>query len=207
MPDRPTVLLVEDHLAMRKGLEMLLRDRGFHVVGSTASGDAGLRMFRARRPDVAIVDVNLEDGDGGDLTEAILAEDPEAGVLVHTGLSDPEALEAAADRGARGFVLKTIAPDDLVDATRVVARGGVYVDPTVARLLARRTAPAALLTDREREVLDLLASGLTGEQAAVQLFLSPETVRTHVRNAMRKLNARTRPHAIALAVRLREISL
>jgi DNA-binding CsgD family transcriptional regulator len=82
----------------------------------------------------------------------------------------------------------------------------VHVDPAVAALLAPSTLEARVLTDREREVLALLATGMTGEQAAEELFLSPETVRTHVRNAMRKLGAKTRVHAVALALRLREIS-
>jgi DNA-binding NarL/FixJ family response regulator len=205
--DGPSVLLVEDHLAVRKGLELLLRDRGFHVMGATASADEGLRMFIDRHPDVAIVDVDLGTASGLDLVERMLEHRPGAGVLVYTGLSDPSALHAAASCGARGFVLKTIAPSDLMAAARAVAAGGLYVDPCVAELLAPRAARAALLSRREREVLDLLALGMTGQQVASELFLSPETVRTHVRNAMKKLGASTRVHAVAMAVRLREITL
>ena len=208
MTPRPSVLLVEDHIAVRKGLEVLLRSEGFHVVGVAESAEQAHRLFMARRPDVAVVDVMLREGSGLELTERILEENDDAGVLVYTGLSDPVAIERAAQTGARGFALKTVGPHELMSAIVTVAAGGVHVDPTMATLLAplRRGRPH-LLTAREREILDLLATGKTGEEAARQLFLSPETVRTHVRNAMRKLDARTRVHAVALAVREREISL
>lgn len=201
-----TVLLVEDHLALRKGLELLLRARGFHVVGVTESAEHGLRLFETRRPDVAVIDVGLEAGNGIALAEQILERDPEAGVLVYTGMTDRESIDLAARCGARGFALKAGGPDELVTAIRAVAAGGVHVDPAVAALLAPSIAAAHVLSAREREVLALLADGRTGEQAAQLLFLSPETVRTHVRNAMRKLGARTRVHAVALALRLGEIS-
>jgi DNA-binding NarL/FixJ family response regulator len=207
MSEQPSVVLVEDHIALRKGLELLLRDRGFHVTGVTDSAQEGYELFGKRRPDVAVIDIGLADGSGLELAQRILDEDPEAGVLVYTGLSDPAAIEAAARSGTRGFALKAGGPDELVTAIEAVARGGVYLDPTVAALLGPGRSRASVLSGREREILDLLASGMTGEQAASQLFLSPETVRTHIRNAMRKLNARTRVHAIALAVQMREIEL
>jgi DNA-binding NarL/FixJ family response regulator len=204
--DGATVLLVEDHLALRRGLEMLLRDRGFHVVGVGDSAEQGYRLFETRRPDVAVIDVGLGEGNGVALAERILKLDPDAGVLVYTGMTDRKSIDLAARSGARGFALKAGGPDELITAIRVVAAGGVHVDPAVATLLAPSTSSARVLTDREREVLALLATGMTGEQAAEALFLSPETIRTHVRNAMRKLGAKTRVHAVALALRLREIS-
>jgi DNA-binding NarL/FixJ family response regulator len=201
-----TVLLVEDHLALRKGLEMLLRARGFHVIGVGDSAESGYRLFEARRPDVAVIDVGLGEGSGVALAQKILELDPDAGVLVYTGMTDRESIDLAARSGARGFALKAGGPDELITAIRAVAAGGVHVDPAVAALLAPSAVPGRVLTDREREVLALLATGMTGEQAAEKLFLSPETVRTHVRNAMRKLGAKTRVHAVALALRLQEIS-
>jgi DNA-binding NarL/FixJ family response regulator len=201
-----TVLLVEDHLALRKGLELLLRARGFHVVGVGDSAEQGYRLFEARRPDVAVIDVGLGEGSGLTLAERILTLAPGAGVLMYTGMTDRDSIDHAARLGARGFALKAGGPDELITAIRTVAAGGVYVDPAVASLLAPSAVPAQVLTNREREILALLARGMTGEQAAAELFLSPETVRTHVRNAMRKLDARTRVHAVALALRLREIS-
>jgi DNA-binding NarL/FixJ family response regulator len=208
LSSEPSILLVEDHLAIRKGLEVLLRGAGFPVIGVTESAEQAYGMFVARRPDVAVVDVALRDGSGLELTERILEEDPDAGVLVYTGMLDPASVEKAAQTGARGLALKTVSPSELMHAIRAVAEGGVHVDPTVAALLApSKRAQPHLLSAREREILDLLAAGKTGEEAARDLFLSPETVRTHVRNAMRKLDANTRVHAVALAVRQREISL
>jgi DNA-binding NarL/FixJ family response regulator len=205
--DQITVLLVEDHLTVRRGLEMFLQDEGFRIVGVTESVDEAHRMFLARRPDVAIVDLGLGRRNGADLVERILESDPDAGLLIYTGASEQDTIERAATCGARGFALKTGGPRELVKAVRSVAAGGVYIDPGLASLLAPRPSVAARLTDRERQVFDLLATGMTGEQAAAELFVSPDTVRTHVRNGMRKLGARTRAHAIAIAVRLREISL
>jgi DNA-binding NarL/FixJ family response regulator len=207
MTEPITVLLVEDHLTVRKGLALVLRDEGFRVAGVTDSVEEAYRMFTARRPDVAILDVRLGGESGADLAERILATDPDAGLLIYTGVSDRETIERVAACGTRGFALKTGGPQELVRAIRAVAAGGVYVDPELAALLAPRVSAGSRLTDREREVFDMLATGMTGEQVAEQLVVSPETVRTHVRNGMRKLDARTRTHAVAIAVRLREISL
>jgi DNA-binding NarL/FixJ family response regulator len=206
-PTETTVMLVEDHIALRKGLELLLRSRGFHVVGATDSADHGLRMFEARRPDVAVVDVALPGGGGVEMAERILAADADAGVLLYTGMTDRESLDAAASSGARGFALKGGGPEELIAAIQTVASGGVYLDPAVAVTLAADDEPAGVLTAREREILQMLAAGTTGEQAAQELFLSPETVRTHIRNAMRKLQAKTRVHAISKAFRQGEITL
>jgi len=202
-----SVILVGDHLAVRTGLRLLLGREGVEVCGVTDSVDEGYRMFNARRPDVAVIDVELAQGSGVELAARILDQRPDAGVLIYTGLSERAAIERAANCGARGFALKSSGPTELVNAIRTVAAGGVSVDAGLARLLAPRASAGAVLTRREREVFDLLANGLPGEEVAAQLFLSPETVRTHVRNGMRKLGARTRVHAIALAVRLHEISL
>jgi DNA-binding NarL/FixJ family response regulator len=204
-PEEATVLLVEDHAALRKGMELLLRSRGFHVVGVTGSAEEGYRLYEARRPDVAVIDVGLGDGDGIALAQKVLALDPAAGVLVYTGLTDRDSLDAAASSGARGFALKSGGPEELITAIRAVAGGGVHVDASLAALLTRSRVPQRVLTAREREILQLLATGMTGEQVAEALFLSPETVRTHIRNAMRKLDAKTRVHAVALALHQREI--
>jgi DNA-binding NarL/FixJ family response regulator len=206
-PEDTTILLVEDHLALRKGMELLLRARGFHVVGVTDSAEQGYRLFDARRPEVAVIDVALGDGSGVALAARILQLDPDAGVLVYTGITDRESLESAVRSGARGFALKAGGPAELASAITTVASGGVHMDPTIAALLAPSGAPVRLLTARERQILQLLATGMTGEQVAERLVVSPETVRTHIRNTMRKLDAKTRAHAIAIGLRLGEISL
>lgn len=202
-----TVVLVEDHVALRKGIELLLSRRGCVIAGAADDAGAGYEIIRAKRPDVAIVDLGLAGESGTKLASRLLEETPEQGILVYTGVEDFDVISGALACGARGFVHKAGSPDDLVAAIRAVAAGGTYMDARLgSALLARSTTERVHgLTPREREILDLLAQGLTGAQAAKQLFLSPETVRTHIRNAMTKLEAHTRVHAIALALRKKEI--
>jgi DNA-binding NarL/FixJ family response regulator len=200
-----SVVIVEDHAAVRKGLELLLRGHGHRVVGTADTFDRASHVIRTRRPDVAIIDINLDGASGTVLARALLAEEPDLGILLYSGMDDPEALSEALESGVRGLALKAGAPEELMGALRAVAEGGTWIDPRLARLV-RRTRPTSCLeklTAREREVLDLLAEGLSGEKIAQRLFVSPETVRTHIRNAMEKLNAHTRSHAVAIAVRER----
>ena len=123
--------------------------------------------------------------------------------MLYTGSSDEELLFDGLDSGARGYALKDGSPRELVEALGLVAGGGSYVDPRLrpALLSRRSTERLPSLSNREREILDLLAQGLTGEQVAELLVLSSETVKTHIRNAMNKLEAHTRVHAIAIALR------
>ncbi|MBV9213080.1 MAG: response regulator transcription factor [Actinobacteria bacterium] len=202
-----TVVIVEDHVALRRGLEMLLRSSECRVIGTADGAAAAEPLIERRRPGVAIIDINLPDGSGVDLTRRLLERIPDLGVLLYTGVEDREVLGEALDCGARGFAMKAGAPEELLQAIRAVARGDSYVDPRLRPLLLARftTDRIGVLSPREREVLDLLAQGLTGEQAATQLSLSPETIRTHVRNAMDKLEANTRVHAVAIALRQGEI--
>ncbi len=207
--DALQVVLVDDHLALRKGIELLLRAEGIRVTGSTATVEGGRDMVLARMPDVAVVDVGLDGGSGVDLARQVLARRPDTGILLYTGgMLDQTTLREALGCGARGVALKAGAPAELMEAIRTVAGGGQYIDPRLAALLDERERDAlCLLTRREREILDFLAGGLSGEEVAVRLVLSPQTVQTHVRNLMRKLGARTRVHALALALRHREIEL
>jgi DNA-binding NarL/FixJ family response regulator len=205
--DTLTVVIVEDHLALRKGLELLLRDDEFSVIGTADDAEAGQRLIESRRPDVAIVDIGLPGSSGLDLTRKVLLAHPDLGVLLYTGIGDQDVLIRALDSGARGFALKAGSPEELLTAIRAVGRGETYVDERLRPLLLARytTERIGVLSPREREVLDLLAQGLNGEEVAVRLMLSPETVRTHVRNAMEKLEANTRVHAVAIALRQGEI--
>lgn len=203
------LMVVEDHQAMRQGLELLLGRQGCVVVGSAGRADDAWNLIRERRPDVAVIDVKLPDESGAALARRLLADDPELGVLLYTGAEDRKTVSEALDCGARGFAVKAAPPTELIDAIRIIARGGTYLDPRLKSLLGARPPGASphILSDREREVLDLLSKGMTGEDAAAQLFLSPLTVRTHVRNAMRKLHAQTRVHAITIALQQGEIEL
>jgi DNA-binding NarL/FixJ family response regulator len=205
MPDQTdlNVVIVDDHLALRRGLELLLRQHGHHVVGVADDAEQARGIIARRRPHVAVIDLELPGESGAELTAALLDEHDWLRVLLYTGVVDGPALAAAMDCGATGFALKSGDPSELLEAIRAVADGSGFVDPRIKRvLLARETTDRiGALSEREREVLDLIADGLTGEQVAQRLFLSPETIRTHLRNAMTKLEATTRAHAIAIALR------
>jgi DNA-binding NarL/FixJ family response regulator len=197
------LVLIEDHQALREGLELLLHREGYEVVGTAGTAQEGRALVEALEPDVALVDIRLGDESGIELTRALLDADPGRRVVLYTGSSDVDLLLSGLDSGARGYALKEGAPSELTGAIATVARGGTYVDPRLRPALLSRETTRRLpsLSKREREIIDLLAQGLTGEQVAERLFLSSQTVKTHIRNAMAKLEATTRVHAIAIALR------
>lgn len=203
------VAIVDDHPALVSGLELLLDRFDCEVVGTAGDTEAGHQLVARQRPNVAVIDLGLPDGSGAGLARRLLELDPTLGVLLYTGVADDEALAEALDCGARGFALKAGPPEELAAAIRTVSRGGRYMDPRVrATVLSRATTDrVSLLSNREREILDLVARGFTGEEAAKRLYISPETVRTHIRNAMGKLEANTRGHAVAIALREGEIDV
>jgi DNA-binding NarL/FixJ family response regulator len=204
---RRTLVVIEDHPAVGQGIRLLLERGGFDVLGLVGSAADGYELIGSARPDAALIDIGLPGESGVELARRLLRRDGELGIVLFTGSDDAVLLRDALDSGARGLVLKTAAPETIVAAVSAVAAGGSYVDREARALLLRRdtTAKLRVLSVREREILDLLARGLTGEEVAARLFLSPETVRTHIRNAMRKLGADTRAHAVALALRNEEI--
>ena len=213
MPVRPqetaplNVVIVDDHVALRRGMELLLRRAGHHVIGTADSAEAAETLILRRKPDVALVDLSLPGKSGADLTRSLLAEDPDLRIMLYTGAADEGQLLEGLDAGAAGFALKTGDPDELEQAIITVAGGEDYLDPRLAPLLAKAgNGRLRILSPREREIMGLLSQGLSGEEAARQLFLSSETVRTHVRNAMSKLGAATRAHAVALALQRGEIT-
>ena len=197
------LVFIEDHPALREGLVLLLGREGCDVVGAAGTAEEGYDLVRTLDPDVALVDIRLGPDDGIDLTRRLLREDPDRRIMLYTGSADEDLLFSGLDSGARGYALKDGSPRELVEALEVVAEGGTYVDPRLrpALLSRRSTERLPTLSNREREILDLLAQGLTGEAVAERLVLSAETVKTHIRNAMSKLEAHTRVHAIAIALR------
>ena len=205
-------MVVEDHPTVREGLCLVLEREGFAVVGRAGTAEEGHAAIVKTQPSVALVDVDLPDGSGVELTRRLLRRDARFGVLLYTGMDDPGVLEDALASGARGFTLKTSDPETMLNAVRAVAAGGTFVDPGVrdrlaAAGLAQEGGRERVLTVREREVLSRLAEGLSVEEIAGELVLSTETIRTHVRNAMGKLGTRTRAHAIVVAVRRGELAL
>ena len=194
-------VIVEDHDALSRGLELVLGKAGIDVVGSARTEQEGYEIILRERPGLAVVDIGLEDGSGVELARRLAESEPGLGVLIYTGLDDEGLLREAIDSGARGFALKAGPARDLVAAARAVAAGGSYVDPHLTFVLGESpTGEVAALSPREREVMAALAEGLKGRQVAERLGIAPDTVRTHVENAMQKLEARTRVHAIAIAL-------
>jgi DNA-binding NarL/FixJ family response regulator len=198
-------MVVDDHVAVRAGVKLILsNDADLRVVGEAASGEAAVAMAAKRRPDVILMDIMLGRGiDGMEATVQILAAQPEIGVIMFTAYGERHQLAKGLDIGARGYVLKDARPDDVIRAVRTVAAGGAYVDPSLGGELVSREAMLQLtrLTDRERDILSMMAAGVASREIAATLFLSTETIRTHLRSAMRKLDADTRTQAVALAIR------
>ncbi len=199
------LVVIDDHEALRGGLEALLAQAGHDVVGAAGNVASAYDLVEHSEPELALVDVRLPDGNGIDLTRDLLLFYPDLRVVLYTGETEPALVTAALDAGARGYVLKAGTFDELLSAIAQVGGGGAYVDPR----LDRSAAPAAgrVLSPREREVIGLMAEGLTADQIGTRLGVSVETVRTHVRNVIRKLQARNRVHAIAIALERGEVAL
>ena len=199
------VFILEDHLAVRAGLELLLGRAGLSVAG--VAGDVGHAhaMLTRRRFDVALIDINVPGGSGLDLVAALLVRDPGSAVVLYTGSTDPDQLRLASRVGARGFVLKAAPPKELLRAIRIVAAGGCYVDTRLAAALSGAMTAGAVdtLAPREYEILVLLADGLTSQEIAARLGLSPQTIRSDIHKAMAALGAGTRAQVVAMIVRAR----
>ena len=181
----------------------VLAETGIEVIGRAANGEEALAKIETRRPAVAIVDVRMPRLGGVELARQAASRAPDTALIFYTAYGDRALVTEALDVGVRGFVLKEAPLTDLVRAVEEVAAGGTYVDPVLAGVLATATVAKDLpaLTQRERDVLRLLADGLSNEEIGKRLYISPETVRTHVRKAMEKLDADTRTQAVATALR------
>jgi DNA-binding NarL/FixJ family response regulator len=186
----------------------VLSSNGIEVVGRAADGADALAQIEDKKPQIALVDVRMPRMSGIDVAKKAAVTAPDTSVVFYTAYGDRALLSEALDVGARGFVLKEAPLPDLVRAVERVAAGGAYVDPVLAGVLvsSNRSSDVPTLTQREREVLRHLSEGLSNEEIGKQLFISPETVRTHVRKAMSKLEADTRTQAVAIALRQSLIS-
>jgi DNA-binding NarL/FixJ family response regulator len=198
-----TAIVADDHPAMLAALCDVLAETGIEVIGRAGNGEEALTKIETRRPAVAIVDVRMPRLGGVELARQAAARAPDTALIFYTAYGDRALVTEALDVGVRGFVLKEAPLTDLVRAVEEVAAGGTYVDPVLAGVLASATVAKDLpaLTQRERDVLRLLADGLSNEEIGKRLYISPETVRTHVRKAMEKLDADTRTQAVATALR------
>jgi DNA-binding NarL/FixJ family response regulator len=198
-----TCLVADDHPAMVEAVCEVLSQHGVEIVGRARDGEEALSKIETRRPNAALVDLRMPRMNGIELTRRAATSAPETAVILYTAYGERALLIEAMDAGARGFVLKEAPLADLVRAVEIVASGGTYVDPVLAGVFATAAVTDKLpaLTQRERDVLRLLADGLSNEEIGKRLFISPETVRTHVRKAMAKLDADTRTQAVAKALR------
>ncbi len=197
-----TCVVADDHPPIIDCLARHLAVAGFSVVGTAQDGEAALAAIEQLEPLVCIADVRMPRVDGLELARRAATSAPDTAVLLYSGVSDKGLVSDALDAGARGFALKDAPLDDLSRAVDTVAAGGMYVDPVLAAALAsRRNDERKALSEREREVLRLLAEGGSYAEIGSTLFLSPDTVRAHAQRAMTKLGARTRTQAVAVALR------
>ena len=202
-PGPITCVVADDHPAVLEAVAEFLAQSGIEITARAADGEEALERIEQRKPRVALVDVRMPKLGGIELARRSQRSTPDTAILLYTGYGDRALLTEALDAGVRGFVLKEAPMDDLLRAVQAVAAGGTYVDPVLAGTLAASSIGSALpqLTQRERDVLRLLADGLSNEEIGKRLFISAETVRTHVRKAMDKLDADTRTQAVARALR------
>jgi DNA-binding NarL/FixJ family response regulator len=208
------VLLADDQALIRVGFSMIIgSEPDLEVIGEAANGREAVEMARSGRADVVLMDIRMPEMDGIEATKRIVADDDLAGVriLVLTTFENDDNVVLALQAGASGFLGKGVEPADLLNAIRVVAAGESLLSPRATRGLVARflsqQVPAPLpppvslegLTDREREVLSLVAYGLSNDDIAEKLFLSPLTAKTHVNRAMNKLGVRDRAQLVVIA--------
>ena len=202
MADEISVLIVDDHEVVREGLRLsLLRSPQIRVVGEAPDGETAIALAERRRPDVIIMDLRMPGMDGIEATEEILKRAVDTAVIVFTAYSERALLSRSLESGAKGYILKEAPHETLLRAIEKVASGEGYVDPALMPAFLTGRDKDDMLTGREREILQLLADGMSNADVATQLFISQETVKSHVRHILAKLEADTRTQAVAIALR------
>jgi DNA-binding NarL/FixJ family response regulator len=213
-PAPVSVALVDDHELFRRGLRELLEEHGFNVVGEASNGEDAIELAAAEVPDVALLDISMPGISGVAATRRIRSDTPHTRVVMLTVSADEEDVNEAILAGASGYLLKDASIEAIVSGTHAAARGEAILSPAIAgRLLERVRAKELLaelppeahirLTDREREVLQLIAAGKENAEIAAALFTSPHTVKSHVSNILTKLEVENRVQAAVYAVRRR----
>jgi DNA-binding NarL/FixJ family response regulator len=207
------VLLVDDQHLVREGFARLLRDvDDIEVVGEAADGTSAVELARETHPDVVLMDVRMPGMDGIEATAKVVRDRPEVRVLMLTTFDLDEAVHRALQAGASGFLLKDTPYDQLIHAIRVVARGDAVLAPSITRRLIESFSPApgiseddalrlGRLTPREREILQLIAHGMSNAEIGEATFLSEATIKTHVGRVLSKLGCRDRVQAVVFAFR------
>ena len=201
-PREITTLIVDDHEVVREGLRLSLsRAPHIRVVGEASDGATAVEMAERRKPDVVIMDVRMPGMDGLEATKLLTTKSPDTSVLIFTAYSERSLLSRGLDSGAKGYILKEAPHETLLRAIERVANGEGYVDPALMPAFLSGKDQAEMLTAREREILQLLADGMSNQDVAAKLFISQETVKSHVRHILAKLEADTRTQAVAIALR------
>ena len=202
MTDSVKVLLIDDHPLMRQGMRQLLElENNFEVVGEASNGTDGIALALRLSPDVIILDLNMKGISGLDTLRALRSEGVDARIVVLTVSDSRTDIFALMDAGVDGYLLKDSDTSELLEKIREVAQGKMVLSEAVKQhLLNRRSIedPLGNLTDRERDVLQWIATGMSNKQIANQLFISEETVKVHIRNLLRKLNVHSRVAATVL---------
>ncbi|HVY08583.1 MAG TPA: response regulator transcription factor [Mycobacteriales bacterium] len=204
------VFLLDDHEVVRRGVKELLESEGdITVIGEASTATEALARVPALRPQVAILDVRLPDGDGVTVCRDLKSEMPDLACLMLTSFADDEALFEAIMAGAAGYLLKEVRASDILSAVRTVAAGGSLLDPRTTVLLmdrlrteATKEDPLSALSEQERRVLELIGEGLTNRQIGERMFLAEKTVKNYVSNLLGKLGMERRTQAAAFVVRL-----
>ena len=202
MNDKLKVLIIDDHPLMRRGIQQLVElEEGFEVVGGAGNGSEGINLALQTSPDLIILDLNMKGLSGLDTLKALRAEDVDARIVILTVSDAKNDIFTLIDAGADGYLLKDTEPDTLLSQLKRIAQGEVILSDSIKNLLLERQSsqsPIDSLTDREIDVLRLVATGLSNKQIAGQFFISEETVKVHIRNLLRKLNVHSRVAATVL---------
>jgi DNA-binding NarL/FixJ family response regulator len=213
MTDKTRILIVDDHEIVRQGLKMVLElEADFEIVGEAGSGQEAIRQISLFRPNLVLLDLMMPDISGIEVVQAVKAKQPQVRFLMLTGIGAEAAVKQSLGAGVEGYILKNVSPNALCDAIRTVRDQGGYLHPAVAQMAAGQAAvndtdlPEDFsqrlgLTPREVEVLQLMATSQTNRDIAEQLVISEETVRTHVKRILSKLNQPNRTQAVLFGLK------
>ncbi|PYQ04148.1 MAG: DNA-binding response regulator [Acidobacteria bacterium] len=195
------ILSVDDHPLLREGISAMIKSqRDMELVAEASTGKEGLERFRQHRPDITLMDLRLPDMNGIDAMAAIRTEFPDARIIVLTTFEGDVEIQRALEAGARGYLLKSMPPKELLEGIRQVHAGKKRIPPEIVAHLAEHLSDETL-TSREVEVLRQVAGGNRNRDIAERLFISEETVKVHVKHVMEKLGASDRTEAVAIAIR------
>jgi len=212
LPDPIRILIVDDHAVVRKGLAMVLRlEPDLEVIGEAENGRVGLEAAQSLNPDIALIDLVMPEMDGQEMALALRKSNPKIKLVMLTGTEVDDRVFDLVAAGIEGYVLKQIEPGELVRAIRAVVHGEAYLHPDVLKKIVSKIqpqkVPSVSLTPREMEVLEWMATPNTYKQIALQLSVSEETVRSHVKNILEKMKQPNRSQAVLAAMRIGLIEL